>query len=208
MAVTKLDSDCITYGQMNLINNLRMLWMEFIIWSRALITSEASGFGDLEAVGLKLYQIPSEFSNSFELFFGQEIANEIQRLFTNQLLLGAEIVRAQKKGDTDAVDAGIVRMYQNGDEISVYLTQINPYWNNQTWSDLFTEFLRTKIFETLAIATGNYNESVVLSENLQYQALRMADYMAEGFIRYFIENDESYIRKTNHFIHNLASKET
>ncbi|HVI39357.1 MAG TPA: hypothetical protein VM577_01750 [Anaerovoracaceae bacterium] len=185
MAVTNQDSDCITYGQMNLINNLRMHWMEFIMWSRALITSEASGFGDLEAVGLKLYQIPSEFGNSFELFFGQEIANEMARLFTNQLLLGVDIIRAQKKGDTDAVDAGISSLYQNGNEISAYLAQINPYWDSQTWSDLFTEFLRTKIFETLAIATGRYNESIVLSGNLQYQALRMADYMAEGFIRYF-----------------------
>ncbi len=185
--ITANQANTITFGQMNLINNLRMLWMEFITWSRALITSETSGFGDLEAVGLKLYQLPSEFGKIFELFFGLEIGNEVERLFTNQLLLGAEIIRAQKKGGTAAVDAGTARMYQNGSEIAAYLAQINPYWNEQIWLDLFTEFIKTKIFETLAIATGKYTESIVLSENLQYQMLRMADYMSEGLIRYFCQ---------------------
>lgn len=178
-------SNTITYGQMNLINSLRMLWMEFIMWSRALVTSEASGFGDLEAVALKLYQIPSQIGNIFTLFFGQEIGDKIQRLLTAQLLLGIEIIKAQKSGDRAAIDAGTERMYQSGNEMAAYLAQINPYWNEQKWSDLFTEFNRTKIFETLAIATGNFIDSIKLSDNLAYQAMRMADYMAEGFIRYF-----------------------
>lgn len=91
------DTNNITYGQMNVINNLRMIWMEFVMWSRALIVSEASGFGDLEAVGLKLYGVPVEMGNTFEIFFGQQIGQQIQRLFTDQLLLGVAIIRAQKK---------------------------------------------------------------------------------------------------------------
>ena len=174
----------LTYGQMNIINYLRVLWMDFIMWSRALITSEASGFGDIEAVGLKLYQIPDQFRGVFDIFFGQEIGNQMGRLFTEQLLLGVDMIRGQKEGDTEAVDESTVKLYQNGEQTAAYLSQVNPYWDEQTWKNLFGEFTKTKIFETLAIGTGRYTESIAVSDSLQYQALRMADYMAEGLIRY------------------------
>lgn len=179
------DSNTITYEQMNLINKLRTLMMEFVMWSRAFITSVASGFGDVEAVGLRLYQLPVDIGNVFEVFFGQEIGSRTERFLTDQLLLGAEILRAQIRGDTEAVDANTLKLYQNGDEMAAFLAQINPYWDQQTWSDLFAQFLRTKIAETLAIGAGAFQESVTVSENLRDQALNMADYMAEGIIRNF-----------------------
>ncbi len=174
----------LTYGQMNIINYLRMLWMDFVMWSRVLITSEASGFEDIEAVGMKLYQIPDQFRGVFDIFFGQEIGGEIGRLFTEQLLIGVDMIRAQKQGDMEAVDENTIKLYQSGEQTAAYLAQINPYWDQQTWTDLFAEFIKTKIFETLAIGAGNYKESIAVSDSLQYQALKMANYMAAGLIHY------------------------
>lgn len=179
------ETNTITYEQMNVINKLRMLWMEFIMWSRVLITSEVSGFGDIEAVGLRLYQLPVEFGNVFELFYGQQIGSHIERFLTDQLLLVADIIRAQKIGNTEAIDANTLMLYQSGNEMAAFLAQINPYWDERVWANLFTEFLRTKIAETLTIGAGDFNESIIVSENLRDQALNMADYMAQGLIQNF-----------------------
>ncbi|MDF3001833.1 MAG: hypothetical protein K0Q48_1952 [Bacillota bacterium] len=183
MAEEHTDST-ITLGELNIINTVRTLWMEFIMWSRAFVTSVVSGYGDVEAVGLKLYDLPNEFGNLFSIFFGAQAGYRIDQLFTEQILIGLDIIRAQQEGDLEHVDEATRRFDRNTNETSAYLAQINPYWDEKVWNDLFAEFAKAKVFETIAIATGNFEESVHLSDALQYQAMNMADYMANGIINY------------------------
>lgn len=174
----------ITRGALNIINTVRMMWMEFIMWSRAFVTSIASGYGDVEAVGLKLYNIPNDFGNLFSVFFGRQAGYRMEQLFTEQILIGLDIINAQQNSDIERVDEATKRFDRNTNEISAYLALLNPYWDEKVWNNLFAEFAKTKVFETIAIATGNFDESVRLSAALQDQAMKMADYMANGIIDY------------------------
>lgn len=175
----------ITYGQMNLINSLRKYWLELTMWRRAYLVSAAADFGDLPVVGNRLYNAPTDLGNTLEIFFGTEIARRIEGLLREQIVIGAEIVRGEKADDRPAVDAATVRMYQNADVIAAYLAQVNPYWEEEKWKNLFYEYYRTTIFEMVTILAGRYEEAVILYESLEEQALSIADYMAEGMIQYF-----------------------
>ena len=174
----------ITLGELNIINTVRILWMEFIMWSRAFITSVVAGNGDVEAVGLKLYNIPNDFGNLFSIFFGPQAGYRMEQLFTEQILIGLDIINAQQNNDIEHVDEATKRFDRNTNEISTYLAQLNPFWDEKVWNDMFAEFAKAKVFETIAIATGNFEESIRLSDALQYQAMNMADYMANGIINY------------------------
>lgn len=178
-------NDWLTYGQMNLINTLRKLWMELAMWRRAFLVSYAANFGDLELVGERLYQAPTNLGNVLEVFFGFQIARKVENLIREQIITGIQILTSEGQGDREAVDAGIVRLYGNADQIAAYLAEINPYWNEEEWKRLLYEYYGTTIREMVMVLAGRYADDIVLYENLQDQALNIADYMAMGMIEFF-----------------------
>ena len=186
MANSKVGTDDrITYGQMNLINTLRKFWMELPMWRRAYLVSYVAGFGDLEIIGSKLYNTPTDLGNVLEAFFGSSIARTIENMIREQIVIGAEILRAEKTGDTQTINQNTERLYQNADRIAAYLAQINPNWDEQTWKNLLYDYYKTTILEMVLILSGKYTESVTLYESMEDQALSIADYMAKGMIPYF-----------------------
>jgi hypothetical protein len=176
----------LTYGQMNLFNTLRKLWMELAMWRRAFLVSYAANFGDIELVGERLYQAPTNLGNILEVFFGFQIARRVENLIREQIITGLEILNAEGQGNREAVDAGTERLYRNADQIAAYLAEINPYWSEEEWKRLLYEYYETTIREMVMVLSGYYAEDIALYENLEDQALNIADYMARGIIEYFM----------------------
>jgi hypothetical protein len=178
-------SNCITSGQMNLINTLRKFWLELPMWRRAYLVSYASNFGDVEMVGNKLYQMPTDIGDVLEVFFGDTIARKIEGMLREQIVIGAEILRSEKTGDTKAINESTARLYQNADQMAAYFAQINPNWDETVWKNLLYDYYKTTILEMVTILAGKYAESITLYESMENQALNLADYMAKGMIPYF-----------------------
>lgn len=177
--------NCITYGQMNLINDLRKLWLELAMWRRAYLVSYISDLEDLNAVGSRLYNAPTDIGNLLEVFFGTGIGRKIESLIREQIVIGGEILRAEKAGNREDADAATVKIYQNADDIAAYLAKINPYWEEETWKNLLYEYYETTILEIVMALAGRYEEAVTLYASLEDQALGIANYMAMGIIPYF-----------------------
>ena len=175
----------ITYGQMNLINTLRKLWMEFPMWRRAFLVSFASDLSDQEVIGNRLYRSPTDIGNVLETFFGKEPARYIENLIREQIVLWIQILYAEKEGNKELIDHNTRRLYQNVDQMAAYLSQLNPYWDEQKWKRLLYDYYETTILEIVAQLAGKYEEAVTLYESMEDQALNIADYMAEGIIWYF-----------------------
>lgn len=186
MSNSKADTEnCIPNGQMNLINTLRKFWMELPMWRRSYLVSYASGYGDLEVLGDRLYYAPTDLGNILEAFFGDPAARTVENMIREQIVLSAQILRAEKTGDTQTIDQNTETLYRNVDKLAAYLAQINPYWDEQTWKNIFYDYYKTTILEMVLMLSGKFKESVTLYESLQNQALRIADYMGEGMIPYF-----------------------
>ncbi|HVI41847.1 MAG TPA: hypothetical protein VM577_14450 [Anaerovoracaceae bacterium] len=185
MTDTNGNVNCITYGQMNLINTLRKFWLDLPMWRRAYLISYAANFDNLDVIGNKLYNAPTDLGNVLEVFFGESIARKIEGMIREQIVIGLEILRAERTGNTEAINENTRRLYQNVDQMAAYLAQINPNWDEQTWKDLLYNYYETTILEMVTVLTGKYEEAVTLYESMENQALNIADYMAKGIIPYF-----------------------
>ena len=176
---------CYTQYQVELLNELRMLWEQHIHWTRSFIISTAANLGDLEPVTKRLLQNPGDFGKVFRMFYDDQIASTFENLLTQHLLIAADLVNAAKNKDSQAATQARTKWYKNADEIAAFLASINPYWNEQVWRDLFYSHLQMTEKEATLRLAEQYAEDVKLYDMIEQEALMMADYMFYGFLNNF-----------------------
>ena len=171
--------------QINIINTFRELWEQHVLWTRAFIKSTILGTGDQPYAAARLMRNPSDFANILKLYYGKDNAVQFQKLFEEHLTIAASLVGNAKSGNSIAAAEDERRWYQNADQIALFLSELNPFWSMQEWQRMMYEHLRMTKQEAVYFLTQQYQESVNLFDAIQNEALKMADYMAQGVIRQF-----------------------
>jgi len=168
-----------------LSKQLRKLWEQHVYWTRFFIISTAADLGDLKPVTNRLLRNPMDFAQLLAPFYGDSIAEEFEMLFTQHLLIAADLVNAAKNQDKDKADQSRRAWYQNADEIAVFLSEINPYWSNDVWRDLLHSHLEMTEMEAVLRLSGKYEKDIKIFDEIEEEALKMADYMTYGISRQF-----------------------
>lgn len=101
------------------------------------------------------------------------------------MTIAAELVKALQAGKSEAAEDANKRWYANADAIAEFLSKINPYWSKEEWRKMMYEHLRLLTIEVTSRLAGNYAQNVAISDQIQAQALGMADVMTDGIIRQF-----------------------
>lgn len=169
----------------DLINHFRMLWEQHIAWTRSVVMGIIHDLPETDLMVNRLLRNPVDFANALTPFYGEEVANEFADLLTGHLTIAAELVKAAKAGDNEAVTDADRRWHENADQIAQLLSSINPYWSEDDWSAMLYEHLELLSDNVADMLAGNYEESINESDEIERQALEMADMMAEGLAMQF-----------------------
>ena len=137
---SRLQENLISYGQMNLIFQSRMLWRDLVTWSRIYLDSRIAGIGIFEDVYNRIYRIPLDFGNVFRLVFGDQAAEVIIQQLSSNVILYRRLVEAMLAGDNEATNSITQELYKNADERAKYLASINPFWDETQWRNLIYTF--------------------------------------------------------------------
>jgi hypothetical protein len=175
----------ISRRELELSNHLRMLWEQHIAWTRMFIISAIDNLRDLELVTNRLLRNPRDFEKALRPFYGNEIASRFDDLLTEHLVIAAELVIAAKAGDAEAAADAERRWYANADEIAHFLASINPFWSEEEWRSMLYEHLALTKTEAVSRLTGDYETNIAIYDEIEAQALGMADVMTEGIVRQF-----------------------
>jgi hypothetical protein len=168
-----------------LMEDLRMLWEQHVVWTRLAIISLVFGLPDGNLVLDRLLQNPMDFEMALIPLYGRDIAAEFSDLLTNHLVIASELVIAAKAGDSNSVRNFEQQWYTNADEIAKFLAVVNPYWDEATWREMLYQHLSLTEQEAVNMLQGNYRRSIQLFDEIEKQALEMADFMATGIILQF-----------------------
>lgn len=174
-----------TQREICLMNQLRMLWKQHVYWTRFFIISIASDLGDLEPVTNRLLQNPGDFAQVFSVFYGAKAAEQFKELFTQHLLIAADLVNAAKNQESNKADEARRKWYKNADEIAKFLYAINPFWDKMKWKSMLYSHLEMTEKEATLRLEGNYTADIKMFDAIEKEALKMADYMFCGIIRQF-----------------------
>jgi LysM repeat protein len=178
-------SNSMNDAEQDLDNHLRMLWTQHVYWTRFFIVSTVSDLPDAKLTADRLMQNPKDFEAALRPLYGNTAAAYFSDLLTSHLTIAAELVNAAKEGDSNAADNAEKRWYANADEIASFLSSINPYWSSQEWRRLLYDHLALTKNEAVDYLSKNFAASISTFNNIEKQALEMADVMTSGIVRQF-----------------------
>lgn len=172
--------------EISLINVFRKLWYEHVFWTRMFIISTVSELKDLQLVTQRLLQNPVDFEKVLNKFYGPAKSKRFENLLKEHLLIAADLVNAAKAGNTQLVNSTRIKWYKNADEIAEFLSSINKFWSKGQWQRMLYDHLKMTENEAVYRLTSQYANDIENFDNIQNQAIKMADYMAEGIINEFV----------------------
>jgi hypothetical protein len=88
-------------------------------------------------------------------------------------------------GDASTAEKAEKEWYANADDIAVYLSGINPYWDEQQWRSMLHAHLALTKAEAEAMLAGDYQGSIQIYDEIERQALAMADTISSGIMKQF-----------------------
>ena len=171
----------------DLMTYLRMLWNQHVVWTSKAVTSMMYDLPNEEMVLQRLLRNPEDFANVLMAFYGEDEANEFAKLLKEHITIAAEVVQAAMDENQTAYDEAEQRWRDNAEQIAVYMAEMNPDWNQDDWEamlgehlDLLTEYVQNMLNE-------NYEEAVSVYDDIEMQAMEMADMMAEGLYNQYYQ---------------------
>lgn len=169
--------------EMTLRDELRLLWSQHVYWTRMDVISAIFDLPDAEAVTNRLLRNPKDFAAVFRQYYGDAVTSQFDKLLTEHLTIATELLKALiANSSTSDIER---RWYQNADQIAEFLGRINPNWSVHEWQEMMYDHLSMLKSEMLAILDQQYTEGVNIFDNIEQQALLMADMMADGIMRQF-----------------------
>ena len=175
----------LTCAQLRVSNTIRRLWTEHVLWTRFFIVSTAFGLPDLPFVTKRLLKNPHDFADVLRPVYGNQVAMQFDKLLTEHLMIAGQLVNAAKAGNTAEAKKQRELWYANAEEIARFLASINNQWSERVWRDLLFDHLRMTEDEAVQILTGQYEQSINEFDQIQAEALKMADVMTHGIIGKF-----------------------
>lgn len=175
----------ISKTEVNLREHMRMLWEEHVFWTRLMIISISANLPDLDLTTKRLLRNAKDFEMAFKPFYGEEKAHIFGGLMRDHLVIAAQLVKAAKAGDSRVALKAETAWYANADEIASFLSSINQNWPEKTLKTMLHEHLALTESEAVAILTGEYGRGITTFDEIEKQALMMADALTDGIVKQF-----------------------
>lgn len=147
--------------------------------------SIVSGSPDTDLVVNRLLRNPVDFARALMPYYGQATAAKFGNLLRDHLVIASELVKAAKAGDNKTAADAEKRWYANADQIALLLSQINPNWSQEEWRKMLHTHLALVKAEAVDLLNKNYAAGIAVYDEIEKQALEMADVMSRGIIKQF-----------------------
>jgi len=175
----------ISRSQVNLINEMRLLWEQHITWTRVAINGIIENSLDLDDTVERLLRNPIDFANILKPFYGDENADIFSDLIKNNLVIVEQLIATAKVGDEKAIDEFDKNWFSNADKIAAFLSSINPFLCKKDWITMLYGYLKMTKSEVINILAKNYSESIDVYDKIEQLALKMADIIVDGIVKQF-----------------------
>ena len=175
----------ISINQVRLLEKMNLVWEQHIMWTRMLLISIAENLKDLDATQARLLRNPEDIANIFKIYYGNNVANIIQKLLTEHLVIGKELIVALKNKEQNKAMELNKKWYKNADEMAEAFSSINPFYPKEEVRKMFYEHLKLTTEEVNARLRGDYVADINAYDMVQKEILKMSQFFVNGIVKQF-----------------------
>lgn len=172
-------------NQVNLMEQMNLIWLEHILWTRMLLISIASNLQDLDATQTRLLQNPKDTANIFKKYYGNNTADTIQKLLTEHLVIGKNLIVALKNNNEKLAKELNNKWYKNADEMAIAFSSINPFYPREQLRQMLYKHLSLTTDEINARLKKDFSADIKAYDMVQKEILYMANFFSNGIVRQF-----------------------
>lgn len=172
-------------NQVNLLQEMNLAWIEHILWTRMLLISIAENLNDLDATEARLLKNPKDIANIFRKYYGANIANTIETLLTEHLVIGKDLIIALKNGNQKLAQQLNTKWYKNADDMAEAFSSINPFYPKEEIRHMLYEHLRLTTDEVSNRLKKDYAADIRAYDMVQKEIIKMSDFFVNGIVKQF-----------------------
>ena len=155
------------------------------MWTRMLLISIAENLNDLNDTQNRLLQNPKDIANIFRKYYGNNIANTIQKLLTEHLEIGKDLIVALKDNNQKLASELNAKWYKNADEMAIVFSNINPFYPRKEIQQMLYSHLKLTSDEVSARLNKDYEADIKSFDLVQKEILEMSQFFVNGIVRQF-----------------------
>nr|WP_315021795.1 hypothetical protein [uncultured Aminipila sp.] len=184
ISIKQLDFSSVPKNQMDLVFEARMIWRDLATWIQSYLVSVFAGFGNQDSIEAKLKGVTLEFGDVLSTVFGGEFGEQYENLITNWLNTFKLLVFSQINSDINAINGYTKQLYDDIDQIAIFLSEINPFWIENEWKALLYRFNDMIIKELSAYMNKEYTNAVESFDSLLNLTSIIGNYYSNGLLNY------------------------
>lgn len=175
----------VSTNQFHLSKNMDLVLLEHILWTRMLLISIAENLADLDPTRARLLENPKNIADIFRKYYGNNVANIIQKLLTEHLVIGEKLIVALKNGNQKLAEELNTQWYKNADDMAEAFSSINPFYPKEEIRHMLYEHLRLTTDEVSNRLKKNYAADIKAYDMVQKKILKMSDFFVNGIVKQF-----------------------
>lgn len=183
--------ECISFDQMTILYYIKIFWLEMTTWTRAYIISRAVNSDYANKAYEKLRQVPIQYGNLMKTIFNEEMVDQNLQLIYKHIDLMNNLITALMNNNQEEVNNTVQILYQNSDETAAMLAQMNPNLDQNQWSAILHNLLRSTIDEITSFLTGDYERNIDVYQQLIDQTEQISNTFTESLFQYITVNQPS-----------------
>lgn len=176
----------ISTNEVNLIKQMNLVWEQHIMWTRMLLISIAENLKDLNDTKSRLLENPKDIANIFEKYYGNKIANIIEHLLTDHLIIGNDLIVALKNKNQVLAKQLTDKWYKNADDMANSFSSINAFYPKEQIRKMLYEHLRLTTNEVESRLKGDYKADIKAYDMVQKEILKMSQFFVTGIVKQFL----------------------
>jgi len=188
--IPTVGQECITYEQMSQIYNLRRFHFELVTWTREYMLSRYKIIGNANEVKARLSQVPVEYIDVLQQFFGKHLDNYLQ-ILNNYINLIDNLITAQTEGNINEIRKIQQLLYQNADQRAEIVTSLTPFFDQNEWRSRLYRDIPYTIEQSTTFLTGDYARNLDVFRALLDQAQNTSAYFSRGLFNYLISQNRN-----------------
>lgn len=173
-------------AQAGLLAAMRTLWVQHMEWTRATVTSFATGSPSLQADMNRLLRNQKDIGDAIAPYYGHAAATQLTHLLKVHIEEAVPVLSAAKAGDQPALDKALKDWYANAQDIADFLASANPdNWPQATMRDLMKGHIDMTVGYAGDIISGKAVVGIKKYDEAEAHMIHLGDVLTEGLIAQF-----------------------